>query len=70
MAIRNGVDVVESTVRTVREADGSYSVLSVVTTLEYTGASSVFAEFLASELREGRTFPSAGRTYDDFLVKN
>jgi hypothetical protein len=58
MANRNGHDVVLSTVEVVKTDAGDYNVESTVTTLEYTGCSKDFAEFLAKELREtGTTYP-------------
>ncbi len=58
MATRDGTDVVSSTVEVQPDGHGSYKVVSVVTTLEYTGCSKHFAEFLAKELREtGTTYP-------------
>jgi hypothetical protein len=58
MARRNGADVVESTVEVRPDGHGSYNVVSVLTIMEYTGASRDFAEFLASELREkGLIYP-------------
>lgn len=58
MARRNGTDVVESTVEVRPDEHGAYNVVSVVTTLEYSGASKDFAEFLAGELREtGTIYP-------------
>jgi hypothetical protein len=58
MATRNGTDIVESTVEVRRTANGSYEVVSVVTTLEYTGCSKEFGEFLAEKLRNGETLPN------------
>ena len=55
MATRNGVDITESKVEVRKNASGSYDVVSVVTTLEYVGASKAFAEFLAKELDENGT---------------
>lgn len=58
MAVRNGADVTESTVQVVPDGHGSYNVISTVTTLEYSGASLDFAEFLAKELWEtGTIYP-------------
>lgn len=58
MATRNGVDVIESTVEVRPSSNGTYKVVSVVTTLEYDDCSSEFAEFLAKKLREtGTTYP-------------
>ena len=58
MATRNGTDIVESTVEIKPDGFGSWNVVSVVTTTEYTGASRAFATFLAEQLREhGTTYP-------------
>lgn len=58
MAVRNGVDVTRSEVEVVPDGHGSYNVQSVVTTLEYSGASRDFAEFLAEQLRDhGTIYP-------------
>jgi hypothetical protein len=58
MAKRNGTDILDSTVEVRADNDGSYSVVSVVTTLEYVGCSRDFAGFLADNLRtDGTTFP-------------
>ena len=61
MARRNGADITESTVEVRPDGRGSFNVVSIVTTLEYTGCSSDFAEFLAAQLRdEGVTYPIPG----------
>jgi hypothetical protein len=58
MATRNGADVIESKVEVRPDIYGSYTVVSVVTTIEYTGCSEEFAQFLAKQLRdEGITYP-------------
>lgn len=57
MGVRNGVDIVESTVEVVPGSNGTYNVVSTVTTLEYTHVSSGFGEWLAEELRQGRIHP-------------
>jgi hypothetical protein len=58
MATRNGHDIAESTVEVRPDKFGSFTVVSVVTTVEYTGCSEDFAQFLAKQLRdEGVTYP-------------
>ena len=70
-ARRNGADVVESTVEVRPDGHGSYNVVSVVTTLEYSGTSKDFAEFLARELRDkGVTYPRPDGKAPSYLVKS
>jgi len=58
MATRNGKDIVESTVEVWHDGRGAFNVVSKVVTLEYTGCSREFAQFLAHKLEnEGTVYP-------------
>jgi len=67
MALRNGVDVIGSEVVVRDTPDGFFDVISVVETLEYSGCTEAFADFLAQELREGRTLPREVRNVFETL---